>query len=101
MINLGCGCLAFILCLFILMILLKLGSIIILVLIGLIILAFIRKIDAELFTQIKAFFKYLFNKKEDFICKPGITYKECNHCGKKTERTAKFCADCGKPFEEV
>lgn len=43
-----------------------------------------------------------FNKEKppkEFKGKTGIVYKQCEHCGTKTERTAKTCPNCGQNFE--
>ena len=102
MMNCSCtGCLAFILAFLALTFLLKLGAVILFLLIGLIIITFIMKNFEELFEQLISALKSVFEKKEKFVSKPGIIYKECKYCGKKAERTAKFCPDCGKPFEDI
>lgn len=93
MINTGCGCLSLIFGFLALLFLFKFWLIVILFLL------FFLLPYKEFKNAIKR--KFFFIKKEEYMSKPGIIYKECSYCHKKSERNAPTCSNCGRSFEEI
>lgn len=89
----GCtGCLALFLSFFAFMFVLKFGFAVLVLIAVILILfrgsSFIQNILSSL------------KRKKVYVSRPGKVYKECTYCGKKTERSANYCDNCGKPFEQ-